>query len=259
MTGHSLRGSGPTTHPCTWGLDVSTKPQKTAAVRLEWRPGEAHVVDIRTGLTALDIIELITEYGSEPWAVDVPFGWPDRFVDLMDQRHKEPLPAERLPVQTDWDTWRKQQVAQRQTDRYLTDHLKVKPLPASFDRLGATAAMWVLCESRLVSAGVKIDRSGVSSSTCETYPRAALAAWLHTEKGKITAEQLSAHFPFLRISSRFEEHCTSNDVCDAIVCGLVARARALGLTVLPERRDLEAARREGWIHVSLAEPSALLP
>jgi hypothetical protein len=132
-------------HEMTWGLDVSTDKAKTAAVALDWStPGEARVVDVRRPLPAADIAPLIAKHRESRWAVDVPFGWPDLFVAFMANRHDGPLPAEAMPAAADWEKWRTRQVAQRRTDRFLTDDPRIKtcPLPASFQLLGATAAMW---------------------------------------------------------------------------------------------------------------------
>lgn len=106
---------------------------------------------------------MIARHERSTWAVDVPFGWPDLFVKLMADRHDGPLPAEAMPEAAEWEKWRTREVAQRRTDRFLTDHpeIKTRPLPASFQMLGATAAMWVLVEAQLVSLGVAIDRAGI--------------------------------------------------------------------------------------------------
>ena len=81
----------------------------------------------------------------------------------MADRHDGPLPAEAMPAAADWEKWRTRQVAQRRTDRFLTDdpRIKTRPLPASFQLLGATAAMWVLVEA---AAGLprRQDRPGWS-------------------------------------------------------------------------------------------------
>lgn len=243
----------------TWGLDVSTRQAKTAAVALDWStPGEARVVDVRRPLPATQIAALISEHRESRWAVDVPFGWPDLFVDLMGKRHDRPLPAEAMPATADWENWRTRQIAQRRTDRFLTDdpRIKTRPLPASFQLLGATAAMWVLVEAQLVSHGVEIDRSGLEGRVCETYPSAALSAW-EFGKSKQSWPELQSNFPFVAADKRLLPEFASDDVCDAIVCALVARARDLDLTVCPPADALGAARREGWIHVS-CEPSRLL-
>jgi len=246
-------------HELTWGLDVSTDKAKTAAVALDWStPGEARVVDVRRPLHAADIAPLISKHRGSRWAVDVPFGWPDLFVALMTDRHDGPLPAEAMPAAADWEKWRTRQVAQRRTDRFLTDdpRIKTRPLPASFQLLGATAAMWVLVEAQLVSLGVAIDRAGLEGAVCETYPSAALSAW-DFGKAKRTWPELQSNFPFLTADEHLLPQFASDDVCDAVVCALVARARDLELTIGPPADALAAGRREGWIHVS-CEPSDLL-
>lgn len=243
----------------TWGLDVSTDKNKTAAVALDWStPGKARVVLVHRPLRAVDMAPLIFKYGANRWAVDVPFGWPDQFVSLMADRHKGPLPAQAMPSAGDWEKWRTRQVAQRLTDRFLTDdpRIKTRPLPASFQMLGATAAMWVLVEAQLASLGVEIDRAGLEGPVCETYPSAALSAW-GLGNAKQTWAELRANFPFLTADEHLHSQFASDDVCDAVVCALVARARDLDRTIGPRDDQVTAARREGWIHVS-CEPSDLL-
>src|SRR4051794_37480692 len=240
----------------TWGLDVSTNRAKTAAVALDWStPGEARVVEVRRPLRATDIAPLISEHRESTWAVDVPFGWPDLFVALMAERHTGPLPAEVMPAAADWEKWWTRKVAQRLTDRFLTDdpRIETRPLPASFQMLGATAAMWVLVEAHLVTLGVEIDRAGLEGAVCETYPSAALSAW-GFGKTKQTWSELQFNFSFLTADEHLTPQFVSDDVCDAVVCALVARARDLQLTISPPTDELAAGRREGWIHVS-CQPS----
>jgi hypothetical protein len=244
----------------SWGLDVSTNKAKTAAVAIDWSvPGEARVVDVRHPLPAADMAPLIAEHKASTWAVDVPFGWPDLFVDLMAARHHGPLPAEVMPPAATWETWRTREVAQRRTDRFLTDdpRIKTRPLPASFQLLGATAAMWVLVEARLVSLGVRVDRAGLEGTVCETYPSAALAAW-GFGKAKLTWAELQSRITFLTADGDLDSRFTSDDVCDAVVCALVARARDLDLTIGPPEDELAAARREGWIHLSCEPMQSLV-
>jgi hypothetical protein len=61
---------------------------------------------------------------------------------------------------------------------------------------------------------------------------------------------LQSNFPFLTADEDLFNEFASDDVCDAVVCALVARARDLELPIGPTDDDLAAARREGWIHVS---------
>jgi hypothetical protein len=91
---------------------------------------------------------------------------------------------------------------------------------------------------------------------CETYPSAALAAW-GFGKAKQTWSELQSNFEFLTADESLLSQFASDDVCDAVVCALVARARDLELTIGPPDDELAAGRREGWIHVS-CKPSELL-
>jgi hypothetical protein len=244
----------------TSGLDMSTSPAKTAAVAVAWSPDQARITQILQPLRASAIVDLIAAHAGEHWAVDVPFGWPDRFVALMADRQEMPLPPKVIPDDTEWELWRTKWVAQRRTDAFLTTdpRIRTRPLPASFQMLGATAAMWALIEARLAQRGVAIDRSGVTGLVCETYPRAALAAWLHIETTKANAAQLGKLFPYLIVPEEHLARLANDDVCDAIVCAMVARARSLGLTIAPSDADQSAAAREGWIHVTTENPAALL-
>jgi len=235
----------------TRGLDMSTKARKTAAVRLEWSPRRALVTDVVWPLRLTDIAPLIIEHADEWWAVDVPFGWPDAFEAMIRERHSRPLSEGSVPAESEWDKWRTDTVARRVTDHFLlsAEGIRQRPLPASFDKLGATAAAWVLIEARLHQRGVSVDRSGVTGRIVETYPRAALNAWSDRNPGKIGLDGLQELFPFLD-TSRHVAAMANDDVRDAVICAVVARARALDLTILPPDEDLPAARREGWIHVT---------
>ncbi len=137
-----------------------------------------------------------------------------------------------MPAAAGWEKWRTREVAQRRTDRFLTDdtRIKTRPLPASFQLLGATAATWVLVEAQLVTHGVNIDRAGLEGTVYETYPSAALAAW-GLGKGKQTWVELQSNFGFLTADENLVPHLESDDACNAVVCALIARARDLDLTI----------------------------
>ncbi len=115
----------------TWGLDMSTNPRKTAAVQLSWSDDGAQITDVHHPLEAGDIPSLIEKHREETWAVDVPFGWPDKFVDLMADRHDSPLRSAAVPPDDEWENWRTRQVAQRRTDRFLTNDTYQRPAVAS--------------------------------------------------------------------------------------------------------------------------------
>lgn len=105
-------------------------------------------------------------------------------------------------------------------------------------------------------ASVKIDRAGLEGTVCQTYPSAGVSAW-GFGKAKQAWPELQANFAFLTAGTHLHDQLASDDVCDAVVCALVAGARDLGHTIGPRDDELAAGRREGWIHVS-CEPSDLL-
>lgn len=232
----------------TWGLDLSTDPRKCAAVAIRWDVGLPEVVDVRTPLRPQDIVDLIRSESAQ-FAVDVPFGWPDSFVEFVvgHQGHAQMPPGDR-------EAWRKETLARRATDQRLAQ-LGALPLPASFDRLGKTAVMWSAIEYDLREQGVGIDRSGTTGRVCETYPTAALAAW-SLSKRKPTMELIERAFPWLTIGDVWRSAFSTDDVRDALICALAARAVTLGLTVAPQ--DVGQAAREGWIHITEHDARALL-
>jgi hypothetical protein len=242
----------------TWGIDLSTSPENCVAVAVEWSGDSAVVTDVRCPLTAPAIVGLIEEHAVEQWAVDVPFGWPDGFVALMADRHDKPLPSAQTPPEAEWNAWRTDVISRRVTEREVLARVGVAPLRASFQPLGATAASWALVEAALAARGVRIDRSGMTGTICETYPRAALRGWGRHTRGKVTLAEIEKLFPFLDVPRGTRGGLRSVDAREALVCALVARARERGLTIAPARGDLAAARREGWIHVSLEPPGDLL-
>ena len=140
----------------TWGLDMSTSARGTAAVALEWAGEHAKVASVHTPLDAAAVVDLIAGESQWQWAVDVPFGWPSRYVEFLERRRHRPLTSSDLEVIEDRKAWRTSTLAQRATDVFLTRHpqIKARPLPAAFQMLGATAAMWALIEAHLAERGV---------------------------------------------------------------------------------------------------------
>lgn len=231
----------------TWGIDLSTNPRHSAAVKIAWDDGRPRVDEVVTRLTSDAIVDLVCESNGRV-AVDVPFGWPDAFVEYVrshQQSRQGPLPSAGLATSE-----RAKHLAHRHTDLRLIDDLEVRPLPAAFDRLGKTAVMWSGIERDLRERGIVIDRAGVDGRVCETYPAAALSAW-GLGRTKQSVDEMERSFPFLMIGERERNAlAASADARDALVCSLAARARDLEKTVMPKDEAWEAARREGWIHVT---------
>ena len=237
----------------TYGLDLSTSPKKSAVVAIEWSRTGAQVVQLHQPVDTQQIINLIV--GSDGWwAVDVPFGWPEPFVEFIRDHHVGPV------TRTDparWEQWRTSEISLRETDRHVHDATGVRPLPAAFQLLGATAAHWAVIEAELASKGVVIDRAGLTPRLIETYPSAVLAGWGIQRSPKPTWPVLKPFLGPLKVDG-FESLLEANDDSrDALICALVARARALELTDLPTDQLTDLAQAEGWIHLPTASPNQL--
>jgi hypothetical protein len=117
--------------------------------------------------------------------------------------------------------------------------------------------MWALIEGDLAERGVAVDRSGMTGTVCETYPRAALNAWGWAKKGKLTLEDLCRLFPFS------EGLKTSRDPSPVLTSAMRWCAKwwleraSRGRTLCPPELDADLAREEGWIHATLDQPHQL--
>lgn len=111
-----------------------------------------------------------------------------------------------------------------------------------------------------------IDRTG-DGPIVEVYPAAALRAWglsyqrYKKAKGRTALTALVADLrgraPWLAADAHvWAAAAASDDVFDAIVCALVARAKVLGRCHSVPTSQREAAAREGWIAIPLPDSLA---
>ncbi|MGH2954090.1 MAG: DUF429 domain-containing protein [Solirubrobacterales bacterium] len=250
----------------TLGIDLAAQPKNTAACLIEWRRGAAEVATLASDWTDDDL--LAAADGCAKVGIDSPFGWPDEFVDALVAHHRgeaawpgrdESSPAEQ-------DAFRRR-LRFRATDRFCHER-GLRPLSVSTDRIGVTAMRCAQLLARLDAAGKRVSRDG-SGLAVEVYPAGALSQWglpfagYKRGAGRDTLKSLTrsllAKLPDLRLTPERRAACETSDHClDALVCALVARATALGLTLSPRTdEERERAPREGWIHLpaegSLAE------
>jgi hypothetical protein len=146
-------------------------------------------------------------------------------------------------------------------------------MSVSTDRIGATAMRCACLLSKIAERTDRpIDLTG-ADKIAEVYPAAALKVWADDaaspgltwtgykgERGRASRERilraLAAIAEPLAIQDADIDLCHhSDDALDALVCALVTRTAAIGLTHKPSRQHTEAASREGWIHVP--EPGSL--
>lgn len=234
----------------TLGIDLSANPANTGACSIDWDAGTVAFL----ARPATDDELVAAAVASDMTAIDVPLGWPDRFVEAIVAHHgmkgwppvATPSPADRVPL------------------RYrVTDLAAVaagaRPLSVSSDLIGVAAMRGARLQYLLLEAGVAVDRSGLTGRVVEAYPAAALRAWGLASSGykgkrnapacRSLADELVARCGRLgAVAATALEGCDDHAL-DAFVCALVGRAALLGATTRPPAEQAGAARREGWIHV----------
>lgn len=271
----------------TAGIDLSTDPLKTWVAVITWHDDHAALVDL-TNLTArmkltkeealpslIDVIENADKVG-----IDCPFGWPDLFVDYLNQHQAAAFSTDPPgPITGPTD---REPLALRHTDHFVHDNTRsihakegLTPLAVAADRIGRTA---MHCADIFTAyhqrTGKRVDRAG-TGKIVEVYPAASLARWEMNPKGykgnkpKPLRALRALHDGLLRgmLGSDGEPRLMLGDFCDvvgsnddafdAVVAALTARAAALpDGTLLPETVEQEAAAKtEGWIHL----PAGPLP
>jgi predicted nuclease with RNAse H fold len=239
----------------TVGVDLSVAEKGTALAAIEWEQesqDRARVGEPSLGLGDEALLELLAD--AEWVAIDAPFGWPEPMVEAIHSY-----------ATTDrWPAPPKPEFRYRGTDARVHDHVlaetgeKLWPLSPSTDRISLTA--WRLAglrEAAFARSHIRFDRTG-ADRVLEAYPAAALLLWgLPRERYKASAEAreellraIEAEAPWLDWEPGAREACvSSDDALDAVLCALLARAAALGLTEPPPPEQLELSRAEGWIHL----------
>jgi len=236
----------------TAGVDLSVADKGTAAASIEWEAGRARVGVPTLGLDDAALLDLLPEV--EWTAIDAPFGWPEPMVAALHAYSTEDR----------WPAPGKQSFRLRRTDLHVHDRVlaetgqKLWPLSPSTDRISLTA--WRLAglrEAAYERSRIRFDRAG-GDRVVEAYPAAALLLWELPRDGYKSdpeaREQLLAALestaPWLEWGEGAREACVeSDDAIDAVLCALIARAAAFGLTEKPPPEARELALVEGWIHL----------
>src|SRR5262249_14932764 len=194
--------------------------------------------------------------GADKVAIDAPFGWPDEFVEAVSaHRNRVGWPGSG----EDQDLYRFQ-LSFRATDRRLIERGSRRPLSVSTDLIGVVAMRCAFLLDRLAARGEPVDRAG-SGKVLASYPAPALTTWglspigYKRRVGAARPPELLARLEQglggIELTIQQRELASSDHNCfDALVCSLVARAAAQGLTQPPDPGDeADRATREGWIHV----------
>jgi predicted nuclease with RNAse H fold len=237
----------------TLGIDLASQPRSTAACAIEWGAGRARVIDVACGQDDDALVERIA--GADKVGVDVPFGWPDAFVEAVARFH-----AGRA-----WPEATVMALRYRETDRVVAARTGRWPLSVSTDLIGVPTFRAARLLARLAAAdGHAVDRSG-GGRLVETYPAAALRLWGFASTGYKRRDDRPSLLALVRrleartrgwldLGAAGRRLCRgSDDALDAVVAALVARAAALGLCAGPPPDLAATAAREGWIALPPAD------
>jgi predicted nuclease with RNAse H fold len=245
----------------TVGVDLAADPKRTAVAVVEWSGRRAALIELLPSAGDEAIIDRALT--AEKTGIDCPLGWPDDFVEFVNDHHTGSVPttvvdpAARLPLRY------------RATDLYLMNEGLGRPLSVSSDLIGVCAMRAAGLLAAMAKNGIEVDRSGARGGVAETYPAAAIKQWGLASGGYKGATKLAAleamvdglreGLPQLSLG-KHEELCrSSHDAFDALMCALVARAtRQFKGTVQIPRGLVQRARREGWIAVPTCRLSDLL-
>lgn len=237
----------------TLGIDLSANTTKTGACEIDWHVGTVQLIQ-----RPVTDDQLVAAIGAAAMTgIDIPLGWPDGFVTaVVAHHHGRPWPSAAIAPPADREPLRF-----RLTDLVTRDR-GAQPLSVSTDRIGVAAMRGARLQHLLAERGFSIDRSGTTGSIAEVYPAAALRHWGLTSSGykggsnaaicRVLAADLAARCGRItRAVTACLEGC-DDDALDAVVCAVVAKAVLLGVTERPTPDQMEAAKREGWIHVPTA-------
>lgn len=241
------------------GIDLAAQPRSTALALLR-ETGERCVLDeVRVGAEDASLIEAVT--GAAKAGVDVPLGWPRRFVALLAAHavHEQPAP------ESTGDDWRRG-LAMRATDLEVRRRTGLTPLSVATDRIAHPALRWAGIEARLRERGLDVAREG-SGVICEVYPAAALRTWGLAHRGykgvknqvprAALVASLSGRVPFLDWNGHQALCSRDDDALDAVIAALVAREVDHGRAFPPRAEELELARQEGWIWLPRTDPGGI--
>lgn len=223
----------------TVGIDYAAQPENTAACRGVWESGKATVEKPFLNVNNGHLVHLSLDV--DKVGVDVPFGWPIKFIQFISSHNDGANPPE----------VKGEDFRLRSTDKYVWEKTGRQPLSVSSDRIAITAFQAATCLIPALASGYP-DRKG-EGKVIEVYPAAALRRWGFKSISKGQTSALCSDFlakcdGWLQIPAEAEQAFhTNRDAFDALIAAMVARASAKNLCEPIPPEHLEAASKEGWI------------
>lgn len=243
-------------------MDLAAATRKTAAAVIEWTGGGARLVHLALDVTDQEIVAL---FGScDMTGIDCPVGWPDAFLPFLAGH----LNFDAHPVLDHDGIEGRRLLAYRDTDRFVTRETGLIPLSVSADRLAHPAMRCAVIQAKIARDHGPQARDG-SGRLAEVYPAASLKLWgIHARgyKGRggpeserlgVILDSLTTAAPWLDLAGQREVLAASDDMFDAVIASLTARAVSLGQTLTPPDDHGAAALSEGWIHLPSGQLAGL--
>jgi predicted nuclease with RNAse H fold len=244
----------------TLGIDLSSRPEQTAACTIAWSAGGARIETLALGMTDDRLVTLAKAVGKV--GIDVPLGWPRRFAEAVWAHSTGSGWPSDYNHAADND-----QMRLRATDRWIARRYQQHALSVAADRLALPAmrAAWLV--PRLQVDPVDVSGTG---KVVEVYPALALRIWglpyrrYKGAKGSSTrsalVDALTHRIPWLDFREQQAALERSDDLLDSVVAALIARAHQAGQSEPIPSEFKDDARREGWIAAPRARSlTALLP
>jgi predicted nuclease with RNAse H fold len=238
----------------TLGVDLAAATKKTAVAVLEWAGGAARLEYLALDVGDQEIVELFGR--SAMTGIDCPVGWPDAFLPFIAGH----LNFDAHPVLDHDGIEGRRLLAYRDTDRFVTGQTGLIPLSVSADRLAHPAMRCAVIQAKISLDHGPQPRDG-SGRLAEVYPAASLKSWgllargykgpggAETQRLALLLEGLTQAAPWLDLAGHEDQLAGSDDMFDALIASLTARAVTLGRTMRPDGNQAKAARTEGWIHL----------
>ncbi|MDN5744255.1 MAG: DUF429 domain-containing protein [Nocardioidaceae bacterium] len=257
----------------TSGIDLAADSKRTAMASILWSHGSAQLTSLVLGVPDHLALHYLHEPGAKV-AIDSPLGWPVDFVDFVTAHDENRLLQVNLDLGSPMDsegnpgqksTWRRP-LANRTTDMYVRQSMPLVPLSVSTDRIAHVA----MRAARLMAHCSRDIRRDGAGDIVEAYPAASLFRWRLPYRGYKGAahhgvrttmvDDLLHQMPWLEVSDdKRRKLVESDDLLDAFVSALTARAVVLGATEWPiDECTSDRAQREGWIHLPTIEPAQVV-
>ena len=236
----------------TLGVDLASAAKRTAVCWIHWEQGRAEVVRLDTRADDDALLDAITHVDKA--GIDVPFGWPQDFIEAVAAYNASGLWLSTAPH----PSTAPKQLQFRETDRFVYARTGRWPLSVSSDRIAIPAMRAAVLLSQLKASGQPVHREGLGK-VVEVYPAAALRVWGFNAIGykreqnrqarcDLLAAILEKTSSWLTTPQTIRSLCeATDDAVDALIGAIVAKAAAAALCWEIPEQCVSKARLEGWI------------